>query len=159
MLAMWIKQYLSKGERPTFIKRTLLRLSIYQMSFFDMLERVSLRVEKIQKNFLWGRDSLEKKSHLVQWDIAYKEKFDRGLSIRKLSILNKALLEKWLWRFASKNESLWKRVIVKKYEEVEGADVQGKVGMEMELGCRKSTGVGRITLVEEPLSIRPRVEG
>ena len=31
--------------------------------------------------------------------------------------------------------------------------------MEMELGCRKSTGVGRITLVEEPLSIRPRVEG
>ncbi|RVX11756.1 hypothetical protein CK203_009574 [Vitis vinifera] len=57
------------------------------------------------------------------------------------------------------NKSLWKRVIVKKYEEVEGADVQGKVGMEMELGCRKSTGVGRITLVEEPLSIRPRVEG
>lgn len=30
-----------------------------------------------------------------------------GLEIRNLSILNKVLLGKWKWRFATKRESLW----------------------------------------------------
>ena len=43
-----------------------------------------------------------------------------GSGIRKLSTLNKALLWKRCWRFASENESLWKQVIVRKYKEEEG---------------------------------------
>ena len=38
-----------------------------------------------------------------------------GLGMRKLSLLNKVLLGKWIWRFASKMDRMWKRVICFKY--------------------------------------------
>ena len=38
-----------------------------------------------------------------------------GLGLRKLALLNKALLGKWIWRFACDKENLWKRVILAKY--------------------------------------------
>ena len=50
-------------------KSTLASLSIYFMPLFRMLRRNRLRLEKIQKDFLWGVGALEKKLHLVKWDI------------------------------------------------------------------------------------------
>ena len=38
-----------------------------------------------------------------------------GLGLRKLALLNKALLGKWIWRFACDKENLWKKVISVKY--------------------------------------------
>ena len=38
-----------------------------------------------------------------------------GLGLRKLALLNKALLGKWIWRFACDKENLWKQVLVAKY--------------------------------------------
>ena len=43
----------------------------------------------------------------------------RGLGVRKLSLLNKALLGKWCWRFAYENDLFWKQVVVGKYGEEE----------------------------------------
>ncbi|RVW66555.1 hypothetical protein CK203_063877 [Vitis vinifera] len=38
-----------------------------------------------------------------------------GLGLRKLALLSKALLGKWIWRFACDKENLWKQVIPVKY--------------------------------------------
>ena len=38
-----------------------------------------------------------------------------GLGIKKLEIFNKSLLGKWMWRFWSENDSLWRDVFLKKY--------------------------------------------
>ena len=43
-----------------------------------------------------------------------------GLGVKCLSILNKALLSKWNWRFANKREALWNQVIRRKYGEDTG---------------------------------------
>ncbi|RVX08662.1 Polyribonucleotide nucleotidyltransferase 2, mitochondrial [Vitis vinifera] len=38
-----------------------------------------------------------------------------GLGLRKIAILNRALLGKWIWRFACEKDNLWKQVITTKY--------------------------------------------
>ena len=53
-LAMWKRRYISKGGRLTLIRSTLSSMPIYFMSFFCMPRKVRLRLEKIQRDFLWG---------------------------------------------------------------------------------------------------------
>ena len=60
------------------------------------------------------------KPHLVNWAVVCLEKQNGGLGIKNLSVLNKALLGKWSWRFVCERNPLWKRVIVGKYGQQEG---------------------------------------
>ena len=101
-------------------KSTLASLSIYFMPLFRMLRRNRLRLEKIQKDFLWGVGALEKKLHLVKWDIVWLNKRKKGLGVRYLNSLNKALICKWIWCFAKKMDAFWRKVICGKFGELEG---------------------------------------
>ena len=65
-LAIWKRQYISKGGRITLIKSTLASLPIYKLSIFRMPKSVAKRVEKTQRDFLWGGGNLEGKVHLVK---------------------------------------------------------------------------------------------
>ncbi|RVW27602.1 hypothetical protein CK203_103594 [Vitis vinifera] len=82
-LALWKRQYISKGGRITLIKSTM------------------------------TRGNLERKVHLVKWEVVSADKEKGGLGIRKLALLNKALLGRWI--FAFEKENLWKKVISVKY--------------------------------------------
>ncbi|RVW91856.1 putative ribonuclease H protein [Vitis vinifera] len=73
-------------------------MPIYQMSIFRMPKMVARRLEKVQRDFLWGRGNMEGKTHLVNWEVVCTDKAKGGLGIRKLALLNKALLGKWIWR-------------------------------------------------------------
>ena len=68
-LALWKRQYLSKGGRLTLVKSTLSNLPIYFMSLFIIPRKMSLRLEKIQRDFLWGGGVSQSKPHLVNWSI------------------------------------------------------------------------------------------
>ena len=68
-LALWKRNYISKGGRLTLIKSTLASLPLYQMSMVRMLVVVAKRLEKLQWNFLWSGGTLEKKAHLVKWEV------------------------------------------------------------------------------------------
>ena len=78
---------------------------------------VGTRLEKIQREFLWGGGSLEKKPHLVNWMTICIEKKKGGLGLCRFSNLNMALLCKWCWRFANERNSLWRKVISRKFGE------------------------------------------
>jgi hypothetical protein len=66
-LAGWKKMYLSKGGRLTLIKNTLSDLPTYFMSLFPIPMSVANRLEKLQRDFLWGGLHEEPKFHLVKW--------------------------------------------------------------------------------------------
>ncbi|WKA01274.1 hypothetical protein VitviT2T_019561 [Vitis vinifera] len=90
-------------------------MPIYHMSLFRMPKAVARRLDKVQRDFLWGGGSEVKKAHLIKWEAICEAKSNGGLGLRKLVLLNKALLGKWVWRLAIDRDDLWKQVIIEKY--------------------------------------------
>ena len=77
-LSLWKRQYLSKGGRLTLLKSTLSSLPTYFLSLFVIPKKVCARLEKIQRDFLWGGGALEKKPHLVSWKVVCADKKKGG---------------------------------------------------------------------------------
>jgi len=88
--------YLSKGGRITLIKSTLSNIPMYFMSLFHFPKSVANRIEKLQRDFLWGGLCEEFKYHLVSWPKVCSLISEGGLRIRNLIMLNPALLGKCL---------------------------------------------------------------
>ena len=140
-LASWKSQYISKGGRLTLIQSTLSSLPIYCLSLFRMPISICSRLEKIQRDFLWSGSSMAKKTHLVNWKTVCTEKKKGGLGLRRFSILNKALMCKWCWRFANERDSLWRKIISCKFGEEYGGwcsgDIKGGFGVGLWKEIRK----------------------
>ena len=102
---------------------------------------VCARLEKIQRDFLWGGGNLDRKPHLVNWKTVCLEKSRGGLGVRGLSVMNQALLCKWCWRFANERDSLWRMVISTKFGEEAGGwysrDIRGGYGTGLWKDIRK----------------------
>uniref|UniRef100_A0A2N9IC54 Reverse transcriptase domain-containing protein n=1 Tax=Fagus sylvatica TaxID=28930 RepID=A0A2N9IC54_FAGSY len=114
-LAGWKRMYLSKGSRVTLIKSMLSNIPTYYLSLFPIPVGVAHRIEKIQRNFLWGGLGEDFKYHLVSWDRVCTPLSYGGLGIRKLLLYNQALLGKWIWRYAREKEALWRKIVDLKY--------------------------------------------
>ncbi|RVW40948.1 putative ribonuclease H protein [Vitis vinifera] len=116
----------------------------------DMAAEIGLarRLEKLQRNFLWGGANGGNKAHLIKWEVVCTDKKKGGLGLRKLIWLNKALLSKWIWRFARAKEELWKKVLEAKYGQEEfgwrtrKANGVFGVGVWKEI-LKESLGVGK----------------
>ena len=80
-LTLWKRQYISKGGRLTLIRSTLSCLPVYLMSLFRLPIRVGLRLEQIQRDFLWGGGNVDKKRHLVKWSTVCSNKRNGGLGV------------------------------------------------------------------------------
>jgi hypothetical protein len=119
-LASWKRMYLSKGGRITLIKSTLSNLPTYLLSLFLIPASVANRIEKLYRDFLWGGLGNEFKFHLVNWSKVCSPISEGGLGIRNLRTFNKALLGKWLWRYAHEREAWWRIVVDAKFGSMRG---------------------------------------
>ena len=140
-LASWKLQYISKGGRATLIRSSLSSLPIYHLSLFRAPLKVCARLEKIQRQFLWGENDLVIKVFLVSWATVCTEKIKGGMGVKSFSMMNKALLSKWNWRFANDKNSLWRKVIGIKFgESLDGwhtRDLRGGYGTSLWKEIRK----------------------
>lgn len=114
-LAGWKGMHLSKGGRVVLAKSVLASLPTYYLSLFVIPILVANRIERCQRDFIWGKRNLKEGIHLVAWDDMCKSRKKDGLGIVKMRVMNKALLSKWLWRFGKEENSLWRQVIASKY--------------------------------------------
>ena len=109
-LARWKRVYLSKRGRVPLIKSTLSNLPTYFLSLFPILTAMANRIEKLQRNFLWGGIGDEPKFHFVKCATVCTPIASGGLGIRKVRFFNETLLGKWLWRFGMERAALWRQV-------------------------------------------------
>ena len=89
-----------------------------------MPQKVCARLERIQRQFLWGGgggggggSAPKKKISLVRWATVCSDKSKGGIGLKSFSKLNKALLCKWSWRFANYRNALWRKAICCKFGE------------------------------------------
>ena len=106
-----------------------------------MPQKVCARLERIQRQFLWGGSVPEKKISLVIWATVCSEKKKGGIGLKSLSKLNKALLCKWSWRFANDQNALCRKAICCKFGESIGGwhtrDLRGGYGTSLWKEIRK----------------------
>ena len=118
---MWMETTLFVERcRLSLLKSTLSNLPTYFLSLFTIPQAVAARIERIQKNFLWGASEDVFKYPLVAWDKVCLPVEFGGLGIQRIGLFNKDLLGKWLWCFGKENNSLWCQVIAAKYGEARG---------------------------------------
>ena len=67
----------------TLLRSTLSSIPIYFMSLFGIPRAVRLRLEQIQRNFMWGGGASERKPHLVRWSIICASKGQSGLRSKR----------------------------------------------------------------------------
>jgi hypothetical protein len=121
--------YLSKGGRLTLIKSTLSNLPTYYLYLFPVPMSVANRIEKIQRDFLWGGMRDEQKMHLVSWNQVYRPLRAGGLGIRNIHKFNRALVgESGYGDMRQRSEALWYKIIKDKYED---QDLEGGVSKEV----------------------------
>lgn len=111
-LAGWKARKLSIGGGLTLINSVLSNLPMYYLSLFSMPVTVAHKLEAFIRRFLWGGTDHSRKTHWVCWNVICKYKADGGLGLVDMKLKNRAMLNKWLWRFASEKDNPWRRVII-----------------------------------------------
>ncbi|KAL4388297.1 hypothetical protein GQ457_09G027380 [Hibiscus cannabinus] len=114
-LASWKSVSLSFGGRIVLLKSVLFSLPIYYMSLFKLPMSVYRKLTSLMANFLWGGSVDKRKIHWVKWADVCLPKTLGGLGLIDLEVQNRALLGKWIWKFANSKDCLWQNIIVSKY--------------------------------------------
>ncbi|GJY60515.1 RNA-directed DNA polymerase, eukaryota [Tanacetum coccineum] len=114
-LSKWKANTLSIGGRLTLLKSVLGATPIYSMSIFKVPKGILKAMEALRNRFFIGADVSDRKMTWAAWDKVLASKKNGGLGVSSFFALNRALLLKWVWRFISRDGSLWYRVICALY--------------------------------------------
>lgn len=110
-LSKWKRNTLSIGGRLTLLKSVLGSTPIYTMSLYKVPKSILHSMETIRRKFFYGANDDNKKITWVSWSKVLASKEYGGLGVSSFYALNRGLFFKWVWRFLSKDNSLWSRVI------------------------------------------------
>lgn len=107
----WQGKLLSRGGRLQLLNSVLSSIPIYFMSCFRLPDWVIRKIDRIRRDFLWGKDSGRGMS-LLNWDACRMAKSQGGLGISDIQLQNLALLLRWWGRLYQPKEELWAKVVL-----------------------------------------------
>ena len=87
----------------------------YVMQGAALPVHVCEKLDKINRDFLWGSTNEKRRMHMVGWNKIVKSKEEGGLGIQEGRAKNIALLSKLNWRMYQEQETPWAKVILSKY--------------------------------------------
>ncbi|KAJ1691746.1 hypothetical protein LUZ63_015901 [Rhynchospora breviuscula] len=108
-LTGWSAKFFSVAGRLVLVNACLTALPIYFMSVFKIPVSVIKTIDKLRSDFLWhGTSTDQGRMVMVPWCLVTKPKQCGGLGVLDLKTFNLALLSKWMWRWFSPEQFLWK---------------------------------------------------
>ncbi|KAK0587703.1 hypothetical protein LWI29_027305 [Acer saccharum] len=114
-LAAWKSDNLSVAGRVTLIKAVTSALPVYTMQSVKLPSELCLKLDKLNRNFLWGHTENKKATHLIKWDMVCSPKSRGGLGIKKMKGMNQALLAKVGWWILQHDNGIWCHLLNHKY--------------------------------------------
>ena len=95
-LALWKRNFMTKGGRLVLIKSVLSSLPTYGMSVFRILIGVANHMEKLQREFFWNDCIAKRRLHSVDWNTICLSKRKGGLEVGQIAVKGSSLLAKWI---------------------------------------------------------------
>ena len=111
----WKNRPLSKAGKEILLKTVLQAMPNYVMSLFKLPSDTCDELEKIFNGYWWGNQEGKGGIRWCRWDILCNQKKDGGMSFRKLSDFNLALLAKQGWRILTNPTCLMVRILKARY--------------------------------------------
>ncbi|RVX02862.1 hypothetical protein CK203_023169 [Vitis vinifera] len=111
-ILLWFE--VASGLRINLDKSEIIPVGVVE-EIEEMVVELGCRVGSLPSQYLGLPLGAPKKPLQFGDGVEEKDKSKGGLGLRKLVLLNKALLGKWIWRFAYDKDNLWKQVITVKY--------------------------------------------
>ncbi|KAJ0440973.1 putative RNA-directed DNA polymerase [Helianthus annuus] len=109
-LSKWKARHLSFAGRMTLAKSVLGSLPSYFLSLFSAPKCVVKKLEKIRREFIWGKSNNRNKLRWIRWELLLKAKKAGGMGMGSIQSFNLALT-KWWWRLKANPNHLWAEVI------------------------------------------------
>ncbi|XP_022023474.1 uncharacterized protein LOC110923722 [Helianthus annuus] len=94
----------------TLAKSVLGSLPSYFLSLFSAPKCVVKKLEKIRREFIWGKSNNRYKLGWIRWELLLKVKKAGGMGMGSIQSFNLALT-KWWWRLKGNPNHLWAEVI------------------------------------------------
>lgn len=108
----WRKVCLSLGGWITLIQSCLSHILNYFLFVYRIPLVIASNIETMQRDFIWPGVRKGKMNHLISWEQVHKPKLEGGLGLEKISLRNRAILGKWLYRNPRKCDAIWHKVIL-----------------------------------------------
>ncbi|GKA66800.1 RNA-directed DNA polymerase, eukaryota, reverse transcriptase zinc-binding domain protein, partial [Tanacetum coccineum] len=103
----WRNKSLSFAGKLQLVASVLSSLHVYWASMFMLPVSICDSIDKLFKNFIWGKSESSSGIASVSWKDVCRPKNQGGLGLKSLRVMNYALMVKHLWYIASRKESLW----------------------------------------------------
>ncbi|KAL2897532.1 hypothetical protein RDABS01_039315 [Bienertia sinuspersici] len=106
-LRTWGTRSLSYAGRAQLVNSVLLNLHTYWASIFILPKKVIDGVINACRNYLWDGKTVSNKPPLIAWDLVCRERKKGGLGFKESHTWNVALLGKYIWSIACKEDNMW----------------------------------------------------